>query len=563
MLNHFITLQSLAEEFSQELTSGTILEIFSQQKNELIISVCTPGTIKSLVVSINPQMNFVFLREQSPRAKRNSVSLFGEVTSAQIQRCSGYYYERSIKISLSDGGSLYLNLYGTASSNVFLTDENDIIINSFKNNKDFIGKKYNEGTKSSDKDSLNLTPDYNSFESKLLSDKSKTTFKSFKSIFPFLGSTITRETLHRSGVEDKVHISELTTEDCKNIIKTLKEIFIELSKPEFTIYSTGGTPRVLSVIRLQHLSGATAESYKSMNDAVKNFVMKSFKTQNIDSEKKELLLKIRNELDKARRTEKALQSEVLESDRAKNYEHIAKVILANLQHLTKGTREIDIEDIFNNDKLMRITLDPKLTPAQNAEKFFNKARKAKVAYVESLQQLEVVKEETALLEKLLLHLDNCHNKEQINEFKEEYEDDLKAMRLITSKERADLPPFRIFNVAGGFEVWVGKSSANNELLTMKYAKPNDLWFHTRGASGSHTILRVGSSKAQPGKEAVRQAASIAAYYSKMRNASNVPVGYCEKKYVRKPKDAPAGTVIMEREKVIFVEPGLPDDRSQS
>ncbi|MDI6779495.1 MAG: NFACT RNA binding domain-containing protein [Bacteroidota bacterium] len=559
MLNHFTTLQNLAEEFSKEFKSGTILEIFSQQKNELIISVSTHGTIKALVVSINPQMNFVFLREQIARAKRNSVLLFKEVTSAHIQRCTGHIYERTIKISLSDGWSLYLNLYGTASSNIFLTDENDIIINSFKNSKDFAGKKYNEITTNLDEDIMNLIPDFKSFEKQILSDENKTTFKSLKSVYPFLGSTLTREALHRSKVEDKVHVSELTTEDYKHIFQKLKEIFIELSKPEPTIYYTGDVPRVLSMIQLQHLSGATAESYKSVNEAVKNFVIKSFKAHNIDSDKKDLLLKIRNELDKARRTEKALQYEVLESDRAKNYEHVAKVILANLQHLTKGTKEIDIEDVFNNNKLMSITLDPKLNPAQNAEKYFDKARKAKIAHVESIKRLAGVKKQTALLEKLLLHLDNCHTKEQVNEFKEEYETDLKAMHLITSKEKADLPPFRIFKVIGGFEVWVGKSSANNELLTMKYAKPNDLWFHARGSSGSHTVLRVGNSKTQPGKEAVRQAASIAAYYSKMRNASNVPVGYCEKKYVRKPRNAPAGTVTMEREKVIFVEPGLPDE----
>jgi predicted ribosome quality control (RQC) complex YloA/Tae2 family protein len=130
------------------------------------------------------------------------------------------------------------------------------------------------------------------------------------------------------------------------------------------------------------------------------------------------------------------------------------------------------------------------------------------------------------------------------------------MRLLSNKEEDGLPPFRIFTVVGGFEVWVGKSSANNDLLTMKYAKPNDLWLHARSASGSHTILRAHGATL-PSKEAIHQAASIAAYYSKMRNAGNVPVAYCERKYVRKPKGSHAGTVILEREKVIFVQPRLP------
>jgi predicted ribosome quality control (RQC) complex YloA/Tae2 family protein len=125
-----------------------------------------------------------------------------------------------------------------------------------------------------------------------------------------------------------------------------------------------------------------------------------------------------------------------------------------------------------------------------------------------------------------------------------------------SKER-EQRPFRIFTVDGGFEVWAGKSSANNDLLTLKYAKPNDLWFHARGSSGSHVVLKVGSGKGEPGKKAREQAAGIAAYYSRMKNAKMVPVAMTEKKYVRKPKGAPPGTVVLEREKVIFAEPALP------
>jgi len=106
-------------------------------------------------------------------------------------------------------------------------------------------------------------------------------------------------------------------------------------------------------------------------------------------------------------------------------------------------------------------------------------------------------------------------------------------------------------------VWAGKNSANNDLLTLRYAKPDDLWFHARGAGGSHVVLKVGTGKGEPGKKAREQAAGIAAYYSKMKNASMVPVAMTEKRYVRKPKGSQAGTVVIEREKVIFAAPALP------
>jgi len=120
-----------------------------------------------------------------------------------------------------------------------------------------------------------------------------------------------------------------------------------------------------------------------------------------------------------------------------------------------------------------------------------------------------------------------------------------------------LVPFRTFTVAGGFLVWVGKSSENNDLLTMKYARPKDLWFHARGSSGSHVVLRMGTGKGEPSRKAIDEAAGIAAFYSKMRNAKHVPVAMTLRKYVRKPKGAPPGTVSVERERLLFVEPRLP------
>lgn len=558
MLNHFITLQSLAEEFHRELKDGIINEIFTQQKNELIISIDVKHSPKSLVASINPQMNFIFMREQVARAKRNSVDIFREIFGHKIKKISSHLYERIIRIYIDNGYQIVFNMFSSAASNVFLIDETEQIISAFKNSKEHSGKSYIEVSKRKEETSYKFMSDYGTFEQLLLEDKHKTIFSALKAIYPFLGSTFTREALHRSGVEDKIHTGDLTRDDCKIIFQKLKDIFIESSRPSPTIYYSNNIPRVVSMIKLQHLGGSQSDDFSSVNDAVKTFIIKSLKMHDIDTEKKELLIKLRNELDRARRSEKAISTELNESSRADNYGHIAKVIMANLQHLTKGTKEIDIEDVFHNDQLMHITLDPKLTPPQNAERYFDKSRKARAAYQSAVKRYDDVKNNIAFLEKLLLHLDNCLTKDQLSEFKEEYESDLRKMHIITSKSKYELPPFRIFKVAGGFEVWVGKNAANNNLLTMKYAKPNDLWFHARGASGSHVVLKVGSGKTKPGKEAVKQAASIAAYYSKMRNASNVPVGYCERKYLRKPKKGPDGTVVMEREKIIFVDPELPD-----
>lgn len=118
--------------------------------------------------------------------------------------------------------------------------------------------------------------------------------------------------------------------------------------------------------------------------------------------------------------------------------------------------------------------------------------------------------------------------------------------------------FRIFLFEGGFEVWVGKDSASNDLLTFKYSKQDDLWFHVRGTSGSHTVLKIPEGfEGKIPKDIIRTAAEICAYYSKAKNASNVIVAYTETKKVQKYEGAKSGSVVIKGEKVVKVNPKVP------
>ena len=121
----------------------------------------------------------------------------------------------------------------------------------------------------------------------------------------------------------------------------------------------------------------------------------------------------------------------------------------------------------------------------------------------------------------------------------------------------NLKRFRIFKLEGGYEVWVGKDSASNDLLSMKYTSQNDLWFHVRGSSGSHTVLKAPERVSDYPKEIIRIAAAIAAFYSKAKNAKNVPVAYTEAKNVQKYKGAKSGSVVIKSEKIIKVNPEIP------
>ncbi len=124
------------------------------------------------------------------------------------------------------------------------------------------------------------------------------------------------------------------------------------------------------------------------------------------------------------------------------------------------------------------------------------------------------------------------------------------------KERSIQPECWKYELPGGFEALAGKTDADNDLLSLRLAAPNDLWFHVRGLPGSHVILRHPDGE-KPDNATIKSAAAIAAWHSKARNAGTVPVCYTEAKHVGKPRGAKPGSVTIKREKILKVRPALP------
>jgi hypothetical protein len=122
---------------------------------------------------------------------------------------------------------------------------------------------------------------------------------------------------------------------------------------------------------------------------------------------------------------------------------------------------------------------------------------------------------------------------------------------------------RRYRLPGGWEVWVGRNASQNDELTHRRAAPRDLWFHARGCEGSHVVLRMASGKGEPPREILEAAAAIAAFHSKARTSKYVPVAWTERRHVRKPRGAPAGTASIQREKIVFVEPRVPETEAEA
>jgi predicted ribosome quality control (RQC) complex YloA/Tae2 family protein len=331
---------------------------------------------------------------------------------------------------------------------------------------------------------------------------------------------------------------------------------VEHPRPRI-ILDDAGVPQQFTLIPLAHLSGRPQEEFASVHEAVRFFLGRSRAGVRFREKLSVLEGKLRQGVDRAHRTLEAVRADLERHDRAEEYERAGHLLMANITQLRKGAHEAVLADLDDPSAVVSVALDPALTPMENAQKYFDRARRSRQSHDETVaragQLAGRVGRGTALLD--LLHA--VHTPEALAAFVEQHGPEMEEFNIGEKAEARQQIPFRIFMVDGGFEVWAGKSSTNNDELTLRHARPEDLWFHARGSSGSHVILKIASGKGEPSKKAREQAAAVAAYYSKMKTAGLVPVAMTEKKYVRKPKGAPPGTVTIEREKVLFVRPALP------
>jgi predicted ribosome quality control (RQC) complex YloA/Tae2 family protein len=558
MISNYYALRCLALDLDAELRGNEVEEIYCQTKNELLLSCRSQDKHRCLTISCEPSMNYVFLRGQTNRAKKNSVDVFRIVWGKIIRQVSIRQADRELVLQFGDNARLLIRMFGSK-ANVVLVDDQNTVVDAFLNAREYQGTRLPVADDARSQKRWNLAD----FQAQLRAIGTILLPAAVKKLFPFFNATLIREACFRARVAEDRVVAELNDDDIQRLFSSCQTLLGELEEsPKARIYYRSGVPTTFSIVPFEHLGNAEVELFDSIQDAIRVFVGKSRKQKSLLREKETLLHFLREGCEKAERTLRKMEQETEALQRAMQYELHGKLLMANLVQLQKGMNEVELEDVFsrNRDRVV-IRLDQKLTPAQNAEHYFDKAKKARAGAKEKLQRQEEVHERWETLGELLDRVTDLQTYDQFAEFTAANTEQLKRLGFkgLTSRDggQREEAPFRTFTVSGGFQVWVGKNSQNNDLLTLKYAKPGDLWFHARGSSGSHVVLRTGTGKGEPSRRALEETASIAAFYSKMKTARNVPVAMTERKYVRKPRGAPAGTVTIEREKLFFVNPGLP------
>jgi predicted ribosome quality control (RQC) complex YloA/Tae2 family protein len=249
-----------------------------------------------------------------------------------------------------------------------------------------------------------------------------------------------------------------------------------------------------------------------------------------------------------------LSTVVERKSKEEEYTRLGNLLLVNIGKIKMGTDSIEVENIYGSNDIIKIKLNPKLSPKKNIDHYFNKSKSEKISIEKSKELLEQVKtkfKELKEIEEMLIETDDLKELKGI----------MKKMKIkdkdyVESTDDIRLK-FKHYIIEGKYNVYVGKDSKNNDLLTTRFAKQNDFWFHARSVSGSHVVLRVENIKEVIPKNILKRTAALAAFHSKAKTAGTVPVAYTLKKYVIKKKGYPIGTVHLLKEDVLLVKPEIP------
>jgi predicted ribosome quality control (RQC) complex YloA/Tae2 family protein len=511
--NNYYYIRQLSGALRQKLTGWKMATCFSQEKDELILGFIREKEEYYIKAILKSDFACLVFPESFQRARKNSVDLFEDVMGLHILEVIQYQNERSFSLVLENEYSLLFKMHGNRSNIILFRKDEAIdlfhnkLANDFSIHPNALHRPLDQSFEAFEASGYKIQP-----------------------LFPTFGKPVTQFVLSQ-GFEKQ---------DAAGKWKIIQDTLHLMDNPTFYITSIEDTP-VLSLLPVGDVGHTTNNAVEAANlfygayarintlEAEKRAARKLLEKKKSQTEN--YLLKTYGKLD--------------EMEKESKNEHLANIIMANLHQIPARAEVVDLYD-FYHDKQISVKLKKDLSPQKNAETYYRKSKNEKI-------EKDKLKESIALKEQELQQVEaHLHAIEKI-ELLKELRKYLKEHHL--TDEKLAPTPEQLFKKTEymGYEIWIGRNAKNNDLLTQKYAFKEDLWLHAKDVTGSHVIIKHQAGKNFP-EPVIEKAAELAAYYSRMRTDSLVPVIYTSKKYVRKPKGLPEGAVVVDKEKVLMVEP---------
>lgn len=577
------------------LRGARIDKVFQPNKNEILLGLYLDKKNYAIDICIEAQncrINLTTNSKPNPQVAPNFCMLLRKnLIGIKLKNIITFDLERLVILEfegfdeLDDiiSKKLVIELMGKH-SNIILLDDTNIIIDSLRHIKE-IDENYRDilpHTKysfpTSDKYSFLELKDFDDFKSHIHSKDIKEIPAEISGIFNGISKSLI------SAIIKKLNIDTITDENLKKIFNYINKILnnigtdnlsfekikndVGVEKDYFLIFDNLLSDSILEDTSSKSLKKANEEPFK-LNFLIDDFYFKKETSETFKNYRNILLKLILDTLKKYNKRLYHINEKLHECDDMDKYRIYGELITANLYKIpSKNAEEIELENYYDNNNKILIKLDKRFSPSINAKRFFKKYSKLKNALAIVTEQKNDTLKELDYIESVVYELENCSTIDEVATIYEEISENdifkektsktnttkkskVKKSKLTKNKEVSFNP---IKYTVDGYTVLVGRNNKENDYLTLKYANKTDIWFHTKDFHGSHTILKLDNNLPYPNNDILIKVAQLAATHSKAKNSSNVPVDYCEVKYVKKPSGSKPGMVSYTNNKTLNVNP---------
>lgn len=578
-----VAVKALVTEL-QCLVGGRIDKVHQPEKDEIVVHVRTYSGHYKLVVSASAAHPRIHLTEHTKK-NPNTAPLFcmllrKHIGSGRITAVTQEGFERIVKIAvesydeLGDLTSKYLIAeFMGRYSNIILTSEDGRIIDSVKHIDETIssvreilpGGIY-EAPPAQEKTSL-LDFDMNGvIEFSRPQKAEKALISSVAGISPLTA----RELVYSVFGRTDVNTGEINTNKAAELKLAVMKLAESVRRESFSpcMIVDEGMDKIIefSAVEIkQYEDMVSVRHYESMNELVDAFYFKRDMQERMRQKSVDLTKLLNNNIERISKKLSLLEKTLKDAENRDKYKIFGDLIIANIYRIDNGLKSVELENYYDPEyKIVKISLDPSLSPSENAQRYYKKYNKAKTALIEAKKQMESGRNDLRYIESTLAMVENAEDVETINGIRAELAEQgyIKRGKANNLRKKKEVSKPLHFVSSDGFDIYVGRNNTQNDYLTMRFANNSDWWFHTKDIHGSHTIIKLGLDKDVP-KQTILEAARLAAYYSQARDSAQVAVDYTVIKNVKKPNGAKPGMVIYDSYNTVYVKPQILENKGEA
>lgn len=574
-----ITIADLVCELNVALSDGHISRIAQPEPDEILLTVKTKGGLKRVILSASASLPLLYLTDrnkQSPMTAPNFCMLLRKhigsghilsVTQPSLERIVRFEIEHYDELGDLRKKYLILEMMGKY-SNLIFTDDQDTIIDSIKHISAQTSsvREVLPGRPYFIPDALHkLNPKETGREEFLENVVSKPMplSKALYSTYTGISPVIAEELCHRASLESGQSAREIPEAGRIHLFRIFEDMMEDVKAGTYSpeiIYDKDGAPVEFSAIPLTMYSDMDVRKFDTISQVVWTYYAEKNASTRIRQKSSDLRHVVSTILDRETRKLSLQKKQMKDTEKKEKYRVYGELLKAYGYSVQPGAESVTVQNYFDDNRELKIPLDPALTAQENSQRFFDRYSRQKRTADALEKQIAETQAEVDQLDAISTFLDQAESEADLTEIREELEQSeyikkrTGAGRKKGAVREKKSSPYH-YRTPDGHDIYIGRNNLQNDQLTFRFASGGDWWFHSKKIPGSHVIVKSRGQEELPDED-FELAAGAAAYYSQGRGADKVEIDYVKKKEVKKPNGAKPGFVVYYTNYSMVVRPDI-------